>query len=95
MDEVVALLTIETDIGSHVDIPFVVGAELSEDEFLTVCEVAIQRLAVVAEQSFFFRDHPKASLFVFKQGVDRMEIGEDTTKLTSRLWVGNLYHTEA
>ena len=72
-----------------------VGTELSEDEFLTVCEVVLQRLAVVAEQSFLFRNHPKTSLFVFKQGVDRMEIGEDTAKLTGSLWVGDLHHTEA
>ena len=38
MYEIVALLSIEPGIGGHVDVAFVVGAELSEDKVLTVVE---------------------------------------------------------
>jgi len=95
MDEIIVLLAVEAGVGSHIDMSIVVGTELSEDEFPTVCEVTLQRLAVVTEQSLLFRDHPETPLFVLQQGVDGMEVGEDPAELTGRLFVGHLHHTEA
>ena len=65
--EVIPLLTEQSGVGGHVDIALLIGAKLSENQRPVVGEIALQRLAVVAEQSLFLRDHPKAPLFVFEQ----------------------------
>ena len=95
MYEALTLLTVQSGIGAHIDMSLTVGAELPEDEVLTVVEIVAELLPVVAEQTVLVCDHPQVTVLILQQRVHGMQSCEDTSQLARRLFVGELHHTES